>query len=43
MVLANQKPVVVAYVPTVYAKSLNDTISSLADWGVKHKKKITGK
>ncbi len=41
VVLADQKPVVVEYLPTAYAKSLNDIISSLADWGVKHKKKIT--
>lgn len=37
----NQKPVIVEYIPTEYSKSLKDVISSLAEWGVKHKKKIT--
>ena len=41
VVLADQKPVVVEYVPTAYSKTLKDIIASLADWGVKHKKKIT--
>lgn len=38
---ANQKPVVVEYVPTEYSKTLKDIISSLVDWGTEHKKKIT--
>lgn len=38
---ANQKPVVVEYIPTEYSGSLKDIISALADWGIKHKKKIT--
>jgi DNA-binding HxlR family transcriptional regulator len=37
---ANQKPVVVEYLPTDYSESLKGIISSLADWGIKHKKKI---
>jgi len=40
-VLADQKPVIVNYVPTVYSKSLKGVISALAEWGIKHKKKIT--
>lgn len=38
---ADQKPVVVEYIPTEYSKTLKDIISTLADWGMKHKKKIT--
>ncbi|GAB3506562.1 winged helix-turn-helix transcriptional regulator [Emticicia fontis] len=38
---ANQKPVVVEYIPTEYSTSLKEIISSLTDWGIKHKKKIT--
>lgn len=41
VVLADQKPVVVEYVPTEYSKTLKDIISSLADWGIRHRKKIT--
>ena len=41
VVLADRKPVVVEYVPTEYSKTLKDIISTLADWGAKHKKKIT--
>lgn len=41
IVLTDQKPVVVEYIPTDYSKSLKDIISALADWGIKHKKKIT--
>jgi DNA-binding HxlR family transcriptional regulator len=37
----NQKPVAVEYIPTEYSQSLKDIISALADWGLKHKKKIT--
>lgn len=43
VVLADQKPVVVEYVPTEYSRSLRDIISALADWGTKHKKKITAR
>lgn len=43
VVLADQKPVVVEYIPTEYSKSLKDIISALADWGMKHKKKITAR
>jgi DNA-binding HxlR family transcriptional regulator len=39
----SQKPVVVQYIPTEYSKSLKDIISPLADWGIKHKKKITSR
>jgi DNA-binding HxlR family transcriptional regulator len=38
---ATRKPVLVTYEPTEYSQSLNDIISALADWGIKHKKKIT--
>ena len=38
-----QKPVVVEYVPTEYSKSLREIISVLADWGAKHKKRITNR
>ncbi len=41
VVLADQKPVVVEYVPTEYSSTLKDLISALADWGANHKKKIT--
>jgi DNA-binding HxlR family transcriptional regulator len=41
VVLADQTPVVVEYVPTEYSETLKDIISALADWGVKHKRKIT--
>jgi DNA-binding HxlR family transcriptional regulator len=41
VVFADQKPVVVEYVPTEYSSTLKDMISTLADWGAKHKKKIT--
>lgn len=41
VVLADQKPVIVEYVPTEYTSTLRDIITSLADWGAKHKKKIT--
>ncbi len=40
-VLADQTPVIVEYVPTEYSQSLKDIITALAEWGVKHKKKIT--
>jgi DNA-binding HxlR family transcriptional regulator len=43
VVLADKKPVVVQYVPTAYSKTLREIISSLADWGVKHKRKITAR
>lgn len=42
-VLADQKPVVVEYVPTEYSKSLKEIIAALADWGAKHKKRITSR
>lgn len=40
---ASQKPVVVEYLPTEYSKTLKDVIATLADWGTKHKKKITNR
>jgi len=40
VVHADQKPVVVEYVPTEYSKTLQEVISPLALWGAKHKKKI---
>lgn len=42
-VLADQKPVIVEYLPSEYSKSLKEVIAALADWGAKHKKKITDK
>jgi DNA-binding HxlR family transcriptional regulator len=36
-------PVVVEYKATEYATSLHEVVSALADWGQKHKKKITAK
>ncbi len=41
VVLADRTPVVVEYVPTDYSTTLEAVISGLADWGIKHKKKIT--
>src|SRR6218665_3416794 len=41
VVLADQIPVVIEYIPTEYSRSLKDIISSLASSGEKHKKKIT--
>jgi DNA-binding HxlR family transcriptional regulator len=43
VVRADQMPVVVEYIPTEYAKSLKDVFAVLADWGRKHKKRITAK
>jgi len=40
VVLADQTPVVIEYIPTDYSKSLKEIISSLTEWGIKHKKKI---
>lgn len=40
VVLADQTPVVVEYLPTEYSKSLQTIITALADWGDQHKKKI---
>jgi DNA-binding HxlR family transcriptional regulator len=40
-VFADQIPVIVEYIPTEYSQSLKDIISSLAQWGEKHKTKIT--
>lgn len=40
VVLADQTPVVIEYIPTEYSKSLKDIISTLADWGIRHRKKI---
>lgn len=42
-VKADQTPVVVEYLPTEYARSLREVINVLGEWGIKHKKKITGK
>ena len=43
VVLADQKPVVVEYMPTEYSKSLKKIIEALEDWGAKHKKRITAR
>ena len=40
VVYADQKPVVIAYMPTEYCRSLREVIGALADWGAKHKKRI---
>lgn len=39
----DQIPVLVEYIPSEYSKSLKDIITALAEWGAKHKKKITSK
>ena len=36
-------PVVIEYVITPYAKTLQTIIQALSDWGKKHRKKIIGK
>ncbi len=41
VILTDQKPVVVEYRPTEHSRTLSDIINALADWGIKHKKKIT--
>src|SRR6478735_2844849 len=41
VVIADRIPVVVEYLPTEYSKTLKEIIANLADWGAKHKKKIT--
>jgi DNA-binding HxlR family transcriptional regulator len=43
VVQANQFPVVIEYIATDYATTLKDVVGALADWGQKHKKKITAK
>lgn len=43
VVHADQIPVVVEYLATDYARTLGDVVSSLADWGLKHRKKIASK
>lgn len=43
VVLTDQKPVVTEYMPTEYARTLRDVITALAQWGEKHKRKITGR
>lgn len=43
VVKADQTPVVVEYLPTEYTRSLKQIITVLGDWGLKHKKRITGK
>nr|WP_295865264.1 helix-turn-helix domain-containing protein [uncultured Chitinophaga sp.] len=43
VVKADQTPVVVEYLPTDYAETLKEVIAVLGNWGLKHKKRITGK
>ncbi|MFT3750431.1 MAG: helix-turn-helix domain-containing protein [Agriterribacter sp.] len=43
VVQADKTPVVVEYHPTKYASTLKNVVAALADWGQKHKKKITAK
>lgn len=40
-VFAGQIPVIVEYIPTEYSHSLKGIITALAEWGEKHKTKIT--
>ena len=40
---AAKTPVIVEYVPTEYSETLKEIVTALADWGAKHKKKITNK
>jgi DNA-binding HxlR family transcriptional regulator len=40
IVLADQKPVAVEYLPTEYSRTLKSIINTLADWGENHKKKF---
>lgn len=40
-VFAEKTPVIVEYIPSEYSHSLKDIITSLAQWGAKHKVKIT--
>jgi DNA-binding HxlR family transcriptional regulator len=40
VVHANQKPVVVEYLPTEYSKTLTEVIGLLAQWGAKHRQRI---
>lgn len=41
LVHTDRIPVIVEYVPTEYAATLKDIVTTLADWGNNHKKKIT--
>lgn len=41
VVLTDQKPVVTEYLPNEYTKTLREVIAPLAEWGQRHKKKIT--
>ncbi|QNL51983.1 helix-turn-helix transcriptional regulator [Olivibacter sp. SDN3] len=41
VVHTDKTPVVVEYIPTAYAETLKHIVSTLADWGQKHRKKIT--
>jgi DNA-binding HxlR family transcriptional regulator len=40
VVKADEMPVVVEYRATDYATTLKDVIATLAEWGIKHRKKI---
>ncbi|MGO4771838.1 winged helix-turn-helix transcriptional regulator [Flavobacterium sp. W22_SRS_FK3] len=41
VIVVDQTPVIVEYISTEYSQSLKDIITALAEWGTKHKKKIT--
>ena len=43
VVHADKTPVVVEYLATEYSTSVRTVVSTLADWGDKHKKKIKNK
>ncbi|NML41013.1 helix-turn-helix transcriptional regulator [Chitinophaga sp. G-6-1-13] len=42
-VKADLTPVVVEYLPTEYGMTVKEVVSVLGNWGLKHKKRITGK
>lgn len=39
----NTQPITVSYSLTSYGKTLETVINSMADWGIRHRKKIIGK
>ena len=40
VVQADQKPVVVEYLPTEYSSTLKEVIAPLAQWGARHRQKV---
>ncbi|MGZ4089500.1 MAG: winged helix-turn-helix transcriptional regulator [Bacteroidia bacterium] len=43
VVHSDKVPVVIEYVKTEYTKTLKNVLDTLGDWGVTHRKKISGK